>query len=73
MTPWPIDWQQVALELRAHYGTAYLSRRLNRSHETICRMARGETVEPRFGLGLELLLMYRKATRKEPPMFGGAA
>lgn len=71
-TTWPIDWPQLVLELRAHgWPTSRVAEAIGRSHETVYRLAWGETREPPFGTGMDLLLLYRSVTWRDPPMMGG--
>ena len=73
-TTWPIDWPQVVLELRAHgWPTNRVAAHLHRHPESLYRLMRSEVREPQFGYGMDLLLLYRQVTRREPPMYGEAA
>ena len=73
-TTWPIDWSQIVLELRKYgWPTSRVARHLGRCDLSLYRLANGEVREPQFGYGMDLLLLYRQVTRREPPMFGEVA
>lgn len=53
-----IDWQQCAINLRRVKPLAQIARELEIDPATLQRIARGETVEPKFEQGLQLLNLH---------------
>jgi hypothetical protein len=54
-----IDWQVVLLQLRRHYGPLErVAKEVGADGRTLQRIARGETAEPRFTVGLLLLDLH---------------
>lgn len=59
-----INWQQICLNLRRHAPLAQIAREVGADEQTINRLARGETREPKFLTGLLLLDMHYDAFGK---------
>lgn len=57
-----IDWQQVALNLRAHYGPlTKVAKVVGSDAKHLQNMARGEVEQPRFNTGVKLLDLHLDA------------
>lgn len=57
--PARIDWQRVCLNLRTHYGPlSRVATEVGADAMTLQRMARGETSEPKFAAGVQLLDLH---------------
>ena len=54
-----IDWQQVTLNLRSHYKPlAAVAPEVGSDWRVLNRLARGETLEPKFSVGIRLLDLH---------------
>jgi len=54
-----IDWQSITLHLRSSRGSMKnLARLVDSCPQTISRLERGETVEPKFSIGVKLLDLH---------------
>lgn len=59
MTP-IIDWQRVCLNLRSRYKPlSYVAKEVGSGWQHLNRLARGETQQPRFDVGMRLLDLHR--------------
>ena len=57
-----IDWQQVVLDLRTHYGPlSKVAKEVGSDERHINRLARGEVDEPRFSVGVRLADLWHDA------------
>jgi len=67
--PRQVDWQQVCLNLRAHFGPmSKVGPVVGADPDTLNRMARGSTAEPKFAAGVNLLdLHYATCPDKHGP------
>jgi len=50
-----IDWETLCLNLRKHKPLAQIAKEIDCDEQTINRLQRGETKEPKFSTGLNLL------------------
>ena len=56
----PVNWQHIALTLRTKFrGLQRVADSLGIDDQTIRRLARGETTEPRYTTGVRLLELYK--------------
>jgi hypothetical protein len=53
-----IDWQKCLLNLRRHEPLAKIANQIGADPATLQRIARGETIEPRFTTGIQLLNIH---------------
>jgi hypothetical protein len=54
-----IDWQTVLLNLRNRYKPlAQVAAEVGADEGTLCRLARGDTCEPKFSTGVKLLDLH---------------
>jgi hypothetical protein len=53
-----IDWQQLALNLRAHKPLSKLSLELGKANDYLGHLSRDETREPKFSDGIALLNLH---------------
>jgi hypothetical protein len=54
-----IDWQRLLLNLRKRYKPlAQVADEIDCDEQTLCRLARGETKEPRWSVGIKLLDLH---------------
>ena len=53
-----IDWQQVCLNLRRHKPLTQVALEIGCDDQTLNRLARGETKEPKFMTGVQLLDLH---------------
>lgn len=53
-----IDWQRVCLNLRAGGSLESTARKVGTDGRVLQRLARGETSQPRFDVGIALLDMH---------------
>jgi hypothetical protein len=53
-----INWQQCALNLRGTMPLSRIAKKVNMDADTLRRLARGETQEPKFMAGVLLLDLH---------------
>lgn len=54
-----IDWQQIALNLRqSGRPLTWVAKQIGCDEATINRLARGDVLEPRFSVGIQLLDLH---------------
>ncbi len=53
-----IDWQQLVLNLRRYKPLAHVANEVDIDADTLRRIARGETPQPKFDQGLRLLNLH---------------
>ena len=53
-----IDWQKLLLNLRRHQNLDKVGKHLGVDPRTLNRIARGETIEPKFTTGIKLLNLH---------------
>ena len=53
-----VNWQQCALNLRRVMPLRRIARKVSMDEGTLCRLARGETLEPKFTAGVLLLDLH---------------
>jgi len=53
-----VDWQMVAIKLRGYKPLSQVAKEIGCDWRHLNRLARGETQQPRFNTGVQLLDLY---------------
>lgn len=55
-----VDWARIALDIRKYSSMREVSLRLGQHKDYLGQLSRNEIAEPKFSIGLSLLLLHRE-------------